>query len=217
MLRRLMGLLMILVLIAPILFGVFTVVTARQIFDQVGAAVDTSRVRVEAEIANMEEAVNTATRGLNRVGATVTSVTNAVNSATQSITSALNNLNVTIPAFRWPSFLAWLNLPDIPAFTFQVPGIAQIRGFLLDAYSQLGQVVSALGEITALRDIPPALDRLYEELAGFYSALSAIAGQWAGTIQVLLIGFVIWVGAVYLVVVYRWLTAGWKMLTGQPT
>mgnify|MGYP005838224213 CR=1 FL=1 len=223
MLRRLMGLILIISVLMPLILGVAGVVIARQVASDMEAATTEPRQRIDERLENMRQTVREASQafaGISDAVASISGALGAIGNAINALTTRITIPRIVIPDisfdFGWPLYRVNIPTPDIPAFSFDVPVLTQIRNVLEDIFSVFDDLREALEAIATISTIPEDLQGITTEMQTMLSQIAQVFGQWTTTLLIIGAGLVLWMGAFYLAMAYRWLSSGWNMLRGRP-
>jgi hypothetical protein len=209
--RRLIGLLMILAILLPLPLGAATVITAHDILDKMQTTVNTRVDRINAKLSQVETTVNTVSSRFEVLKSVADQVGSAATTATQNVSDAINNFKIHL-AITWP---AGVPLPNIPPVDLDVPGLSSVRDFLQNLYDTLASLSSAISDVTLIGQVPAQFGEAVTETQGLVSDVNGVIAPYAQMILILVVGLVVWMGIIYIVLVYRWLGQGWAMLTGR--
>lgn len=209
MMRRLIGLLMILAILLPLPLGAATIVTAHDLLDKMQTTVNARIDRINAKLDQVESTVNTVSNRFEVLKSVADQVGSAATTAAQSVVDAINNFkihfNIPLPA----------PLPSVPV-DLDIPGLSAVRDFLQNLYNTLASLASALSDITLIGQVPAQFGEAVTEAQGLTTDVNDVIAPYAQTIQIIVVGLVLWMGIIYIVLVYRWLGQGWSMLMGAP-
>ena len=208
--RRLIGLLMILAILLPLPLGALTVITARDILGKVQTTVSTRVERINDKLAQVETTINTVSARFEVLKSVADQVGSAASTAAQNVVNTINSFKIYID-IPMPA-----PLPHIPAFDLDVPGLSAVRDFLRNVYDTLSSLASAISDITLIGQVPAQIGEAVTEAQGFYTDMTGILASYAQLILIIVVGLVVWLGIIYIVVIYRWLAQGWAMLVGRP-
>ena len=206
--RRLIGLLMILAILLPLPLGAATVITAHDILDKMQTTVNTRVDRINAKLSQVETTVNTVSSRFEVLKSVADQVGSAATTATQNVSDAINNfkihIDIPLPA----------PLPSAP-IDLDVPGLSSVRDFLQNLYDTLASLSSAISDVTLIGQVPAQFGEAVTETQGLVSDVNGVIAPYAQMILILVVGLVVWMGIIYIVLVYRWLGQGWAMLSGR--
>jgi hypothetical protein len=197
MIRRLIGLLMILSLLFPPLIGAAALLTLNDLAAHLQTTSDARFSRLDARLDQLELAVNTATSRYDALKAVSEQVRAAAQAAAQDV--------ATIDNFTVPG-------EGVGSTTFDM---GAVREHLQNLYNSLGSLSSALSDATVINQIPGQVGEVVGETQGWYSDVNDIAASYAQIFLTLGVALVVWLALVYLVLVYRWGRQGWALLSGQ--
>ncbi|MCC6613735.1 MAG: hypothetical protein IT320_09675 [Anaerolineae bacterium] len=221
MLQRLIGLIMILVIVMPVILGVLIVVNAQ------GLVTDLDKVfapRVETindKIESLDDSLAVVQGAADRVSASVREFSDDVNSVADTISSALtldlhiplpNLPDVTIPFFTGDITIPLPNLPDLD---LEIPGLREVRSFLIDIFAFFQRIGDTLSDLAQVQTVAQTLGEIAHESQALAGEVGSVVSARTSSLVLLLVLFIVWVLMVYLVLVYRWLRDGWRLLTGQ--
>ncbi|MEO8397329.1 MAG: hypothetical protein ABI700_30310 [Chloroflexota bacterium] len=208
--RRLIGLLMILAILLPLPLGAATIVTAHDILDKMQTTVSTRVDHINAKLSQVETTVNTVSARFEVLKSVADQVGSAATTATQTVNDAINNFKIHI-AIPLPA-----PLPSIPPLDLDIPGLSSVRDFLKNLYDTLASLASALSDITLIGQVPAQFGEAVSEAQGLVTDVNETIAPYAQMILIIVVGLVVWMGIIYIVLVYRWLGQGWSMLMGRP-
>ena len=210
-LRRLIGLLMILAILLPLPLGAVTVITARDILGKMQTTVSTRVDHINDKLSEVETTINTVSARFEVLRSVADQVGSAATTAAQNVVNTIDSFKIHI-AIPLPA-----PLPSIPPLDLDVPGLTEVRDFLQNVYDTFASLASAISDITLIGQVPAQIGEAVTEAQGLASDISEIVTPYAQMILILVVGLVVWMGVIYIVLVYRWLGQGWAMLVGRPT
>jgi hypothetical protein len=76
--------------------------------------------------------------------------------------------------------------------------------------------VDVFRRMASIGRLPEQVNRVVDQMTALVNDVRDVAARWLDTLTVIGIVFLIWVAAVYIALVYRWLSSGWRMLRGLP-
>jgi hypothetical protein len=219
MLRRLMGLVLIVSVLMPVVLGVVGFFVARQIVSDLEEVARGPLRDIRSDLNDMKQTLDEASQALqdlqSRLASIASSIAGMVN-AVASLTTRLGPLDIPDFTVRIPVIdrTITIRVPDIPAF--DVPGLTQVKSVLssaLDVFSKSTEVLRRLGSIGSL---PQQLGGVIAKTRALVNDIREVGSRWLGVLTFIGIVLLVWVSATYVALVYRWLTSGWRMLRGLP-
>jgi len=219
MLRRVMGLIMIVSILMPILLGVAGALIVRQIVADVEDVARGPLRDIRAALDDMKSTLDEASRAFQGLAGQIASIGNTVSRVANSISAIASRIGpLDIPDFdvRIPVIdrRVTIRVPDIPAF--DVPGLSQLKRALSSAFGIFDDLVDVLGRIGSIGSLPQQLNGVVANLRALIDDLGAAGGRWLGVLGFIGVVLLVWVSATYVALAYRWLSSGWRMLRGLP-
>jgi len=219
MLRRVVGVLMILSILLPILLAVAGVFMVRQVVSDVADAARGPLHDINAGLNDMKTTLDSATLAFQGLASRIASIGNTVASIARAIGSLATRIGpLDIPDFnvRIPVIdrTITIRVPDIPAFN--VPGLTQLKNILGNAFGVFDDLIDVLGRIGSIGSLPQQLNRVVDRVTALVDNVSQVGARWLGALILVGVVLLVWVIATYVALVYRWLSAGWRMLRGLP-
>jgi len=221
MLQRLIGLSMILVIIMPVLLGILIVVNAQGLVTDLDGVFAPRVQTINQKIATLDDSLAVVQGAADRVSESVTEFSQNVDSVANTINSALtldlhiplpNLPDVTIPFFTGDITIPMPNLPDLD---LEIPGLREVRGFLIDIFAFFQQIGDTLSDLAQVQAVAQTLGEIANESVTLAGEVGTVVVERTSSLVLLLVLFVVWVVLVYLVLVYRWLRDGWRLLSGR--
>jgi hypothetical protein len=108
-----------------------------------------------------------------------------------------------------------LTIPAIPAINITAPGFADVVDFLEDSYEQFSRVASGLLRILNIGDFAEHAQRIAAQTAALAQDVGQAFATRAGPLRTLITALAVWLGLVYIVLLYERLARGWELLTGR--
>ncbi|MCC7208796.1 MAG: hypothetical protein IT323_15920 [Anaerolineae bacterium] len=217
MIARLMGLLTIVTILAPLVLGAATVVLARDILTDIENAAAARGQAINDELDGLRSTVNTIRIAFNLTANRLQPVVDALDDFRDFIDDIPTG--ITFPGFSWPVLAVGpfsLTIPAIPSLNISAPGFSDVVDFLEDSYEQFGRVASGLQRILNIGDFAESAQRLAAETAGLAQDVGEAFTTRAGPLRTLLTALAVWLGLVYIVLLYERLARGWRLLMGRP-
>jgi len=218
MLRRLMGLLLIFSVLMPIILGAAGFFVARQIVADIENAVRGPLDEINASLEDMKATVDEATQAFQGLSARIAAIANTlggIGRAIASVTTRLGPISIPNISVRLPVIgRVTIPVPDIPSFT--VPGLTELKSVLSSIFSVFNDSVDVFRRLASIGQLPEQLNRVVDQMTTLVNDVRDVFARWLGTLTAIGIVFLIWVAAVYIALVYRWLSSGWQMLRGLP-
>ncbi len=215
MIRQFIGLLMIFVILFPLLVGATGIVVTHDIVVQVQTKWQGRIDHIQAQMNEVETTVNTVTQRFQALQTVANQIASSANEAAQTVVDTINNFKIHIGGVHFPSILG-VKLPDIPAADITIPGLSNVRDFLQNLYNSLASLTQAISDVTLIAQVPGQIGQIVTEAQGFPNDVIQIVGPYGQTLLIVAIGILVWMAAIYVVLVYTWLVRGWAMLMGRP-
>lgn len=217
MISRLLGLLIIVTVLAPIVLGAATVILARDVLTDIENAAAARGEAINNELDELRASVNAVRGAFNFTANRLQPVIDALD----DFRDAIDNIptGISFPGFSWPVLSVGpfsLSIPAIPAINISAPGFADVVDFLGDSYDQFGRVVSGLSRILNIGDFAEHAQRIAAQTAALAQDVGEAFITRAGPLRTLITALAIWLGVVYIVLLFERLARGWQLLTGQP-
>ena len=206
--RRLIGLLMILSILLPLPLGAASVITAKNILDQMQTTVSARVDRINTKLDQVETTINTVSTRFEVLKNVADQVGSAATTTEQNVITAINNFKIHFNIPLPPP------LPSVPV-DLDVPGLSAVRDFLQNIYDTLASLASAISDVTLIGQVPAQFGEAVTEAQGLTTDIQGIIAPYAQIILIIVVGLVVWMAIIYIVLVYRWLGQGWAMLTGR--
>ena len=136
MLRRVIGLLMILAILFPLVAGVVGVVVASDIVGRAQADWNIRRERIQARMDAVETTINTVSARFEALRVVSDQISATANETAQTVVNTINTFNIIYAGFQWPPAIKnalavlGITLPDIPPASLAIPGLSAVRDFL---------------------------------------------------------------------------------------
>jgi hypothetical protein len=218
MLRRLMGLVLIFSVLMPVVLGVAGFFVMRQFVADIENAVRAPLDEISAGLEDMKATVDEATqafRGLSGQIAAIANTLGRISRAITTVTTRLGPLSIPDIDVRLPVIgRVTIPVPDIPSFT--VPGLTELKAVLSSIFGVFNDSLDVFRRMASIGRLPEQLNRVVDQMTTLVNDVRDVAARWLDTLTVIGIVFLIWVAAVYIALVYRWLSSGWQMLRGLP-
>jgi hypothetical protein len=221
MIRRLIGLMLLITLLFPPVAAVSAFFVFRDTFTQIGAVVNTRIERVQNELEDIEAAVQNVQEQIEPLIAPVNSFISSVG----GLIDDLNDLNIgslRIPGITLPDFELNLGfgrftivIPDIPSVNLTIPGLSALRGLVEDVLQGVETLGEAVGAVINLGTIPDMLADAVTEVQLLASDFGGILAAQSGAALALALACALWFVIGYIVVLYLGWTTGWRMLMGR--
>jgi hypothetical protein len=222
MIRRLIGLLILIALIIPPLAVAAGVILVRDVTGRVESELELRINNVRAELTDVEEAVED-------VRSRMTDLVTPINGAVTSIGNLIDDVedliagNLTIPGVVLTDFILGIPgigtftivIPNIPSTTLTIPGLSSLRGLFEDTLGELEDTASAVSAVLRLRFIPNQLNQAAADIRALTDYITGVGASIAAPVQILLWVCGAWVVVVYIIALYLGLGTGWRMLTGR--
>lgn len=223
MLRRLIGLTLIISILMPLILGAMGYLVVRQIVGDIENAARGPLQRIDSRLNDIRATLDEARQAFDGLASLISSIAAKLGSVIQGLRRAIDNLSIRIPAlsipdivFRFPAPIGRVRIPvpDIPGF--ELPGLRQVRDILSGMYAVFGDLTEAIRRIATLGSLPRELSDLAADVRGLVDDFRAIGERWLGVLTLIASVLGIWIAATYIALAYRWLSAGWSMLRGGP-
>jgi len=219
MLRRLMGLVLIISILMPIILAVAGFFLVRQIVSDVENVARGPLRDIRTDLDAMKTTLDEASRafqGLSSQIASIGSSLTGIGNTIAGLTTRLGPLDILDFNIRIPVInrTIRISLPDIPAFN--VPGLTELKNILSNAFDVFNDLVAVLGKIGSIGSLPSQLNGAVARMRGLVDDIGEVGSRWLGTLTFVAVVLLVWVIATYIALVYRWLSSGWRMLQGLP-
>ncbi len=219
MVRRLMGLVLIISILMPVILAAAGFFLVRQIASDVENVARGPLRDIRADLDAMKTTLDEASQAFQGLSSQIASIANSL----VRFAGALSLLNIRLGPLDIPDFsiripvidrTIRINVPDIPAF--DVPGLREVRNILSNIFSVFSDLVAVLRRIGSIGSLPRQLDGVVTKVQGLVDDIGEVGSRWLGTLTFVAVVLLVWVAATYLALVYRWLSSGWRMLRGLP-
>lgn len=218
MLRRLMGLLLIFSILMPIILGAAGFFVMRQFVADIENAVRGPLDEINAGLEDVKATVDDATQAFRGLSGRIAAIANTLGGIGRAITAVttrlgpinIPNINVRLPVIGRVT----IPVPDIPSFS--VPGLAELKSILSSIFGVFNDLTDVVRRVASIGQLPERLNRVVDKATTLVNDVSDVVARWLDTLTAIAIVFLIWVAAVYIALVYRWLSSGWQMLRGLP-
>ena len=218
MLRRLMGLLLIFSILMPIILGAAGFFVMRQFVADIENAVRGPLDEINAGLEDVKATVDDATQAFQGLSGRIAAIANTLGGIGRAITAVTTRLGpISIPniSVRLPVIgRVTIPVPDIPSFS--VPGLAELKSILSSTFGVFNDLTDVVRRVASIGQLPERLNRVVDKATTLVNDVSDVVARWLDTLTAIAIVFLIWVAAVYIALVYRWLSSGWQMLRGLP-
>jgi len=218
MLRRLMGLLLIFSILMPIILGAAGFFIVRQFVADIENAVRGPLSEINAGLEDIKATVDDATQAFRGLSGRIAAIANTLGGIGRAITAVTTRLGpISIPniSVRLPVIgRVTIPVPDIPSFS--VPGLAELKSILSSIFGVFNDLTDVVRRVASIGQLPERLNRVVDKATTLVNDVSDVVARWLDTLTAIAIVFLIWVAAVYIALVYRWLSSGWQMLRGLP-
>ncbi|MBE0690615.1 MAG: hypothetical protein IH587_10895 [Anaerolineae bacterium] len=223
MIQRLIGLSMILVIVMPVVLGVMIVINAQGLLTDLDDVFAPRMTTINQKIATMDDSLEVVQAAADRISQSVSQFNADISAVANTISSALTlNLNIPLPDIPDISITIpvinrriTIPMPNLPDLNLEIPGLRQVRGFLVDIFAFFEQIGQTLSDLAQVQTVAQTLGEVAYEAQALAGEVGTVVGARTSNLVILLVMFVVWVGLIYLVLVYRWLREGWRMLTGR--
>jgi len=222
MIRRLIGLLVLLALIFPPVAVAAVVIITRDVVSRTESQVDLRMASIRAELTDIEEEVEDVRA---RLANSVTPINNVISTLNDLFEDAddLVTGSLTIPGVVLTDFVLGIPgigtftivIPNIPATTLTIPGLSSLRGLFEDTLGEMADTADAVSALLRLRFIPNQLNQAAADVHGLWDYLMGVGAAIAPTVQIVLLACGIWLVVVYGLALYFGLRTGWRMLMGR--
>lgn len=220
MLRRLLGLLMLIAALAPLLLGVVGAFGIRSLADAVTTAADTRIEAMNTQLDQIDIRIAVARDGLAEVAQIVDVVTEnltTINTSINAISTVLQIPNLDLPDIRADVPVVGrvaIPLPEISFPAIELPMLADIRTFLQGTADIMRDLVRAVGVVADLRYIADDMQGAYTELTSFGQDIEEILAANSVLLIFLAAGGTIWLIILYIAFLGDWLIRGSRYLRG---
>jgi hypothetical protein len=225
MIRRIFGLFMIIVVLLPLLVGVLLFTSVSRLVADVGGVVEPRIATINDRIATIDESLVTVEGAVDRINNSITAFNNDIAAIRDTVRDTLD-INVTVPLPDLPDVrirIPVINrritipLPDLSDVNLEIPGLREVRGFLDDIFGYFDRVAATMRDLAEIQTVSQELGAIAGETSAMVNAVGATVARQSRDV-VLAVGLLVaWVALTYIVVVYRYLSDGWRMLTGKST
>ena len=219
MLRRLMGLVLIVSVLMPILLGGAGFFLGRQLVSDLENIARGPLRDIRADLDDMKSTLSEASQAFQGLASEIGSIANRLTQVGAAIARLATRIGpLDIPDFnvRIPVIdrTITLRVPDIPAF--DVPGLVQMKNILSSALHVFDNFITVLDKIGSIGTLPQDLNSVVGRLRALVDDIGALGSRWLGALTFVAVVLLVWVAATYIALVYRWLSSGWRMLRGLP-
>lgn len=223
MIRRLIGLSMIVVIIMPLVLGALVVVNAQGLLTDLEDVFTPRMAVINQKLDTLDDSLAVVQGAADRISASVSQFSSDVSAIASSIRSALTlNLQIPLPnipdvSIRIPVINRDITipLPNLPDLDLEIPGLRQVRDWLVDIFGFLEQIGETLSDLAQVQTVAQTLGEIAAEAQMLSGEVGTIVVARTSSLVLVLVLFVVWVGLIYIVLVFRWLSEGWRMFTGQ--
>ncbi|MBL8148179.1 MAG: hypothetical protein JNL34_17515 [Anaerolineae bacterium] len=222
MLRRLIGLLILLALIFPPVVVAAGVVIARDVTGRVESELELRLNNVRAELTDIEEEVEDVRA---RLASAVTPINNVISALDDLLEDAddLVTGGLTIPGVILTDFVLGIPgigtftivIPNIPSTTLTIPGLSSLRSLFEDTLGEMSDTADAVSALLRLRFVPNQLSQAAADVRGLWDYLLGVGAAITPTVQIMLLACGVWLVVVYCLALYFGLRSGWRMLMGR--
>ena len=222
MIRRLIGLLILIALIFPPIAVAAGVLLARDVTGRMESQVELLLNNVRTELTDIEETVEDVRTHLNDL---VTPINSAVNTLSDLIDDADDLVagSLTIPGVVLADFVLnipgigpfTIVIPNIPSTTLTIPGLSTLRGLFENTLGEAEEMAAAVQDILRLRFIPNQLNQAAADVRALVDYVTGVGESIAAPVQIMLWAGGIWLVIVYIVCLYLGIGTGWRMVTGR--
>lgn len=223
MLRRLIGLSMLTVIIMPLFLAGLLIFSARGIALQLQTIITPRVTTIENRLEDMNDSLATVQTAANRIATSLNTFTSDINTLAILVRDTLNfrievplpdipDIQITIPVINQRITIPLPNLADL---NLEIPGLRQVRGFFADVFGFFRRIGSTLTDLAEVQSVTQDLSAVVLEVQQLGTEVTDVVEQQANTFILIFSLCIIWVLLIYLIMVYRWLSEGWKLLTGQ--
>lgn len=222
MIRRLIGLMLLITLFFPPVAAASGFFIVRDTVSQVGAVVGTRIERVQNELDDIETAIQNVQDQIAPlaapINAVVTSIGNLIDDVNDLNIGSLRIPGITLPDFDLNLFglgTFTIVIPDIPSVNLTIPGLSALRGLFEDMLQGIETLASAVASIVDLGAIPEMLGDAAAEVQALASDFGGILSSQSGAAVGLSLACALWLVMGYLVALYLGIGTGWRMVTGR--
>ncbi|MCA9908317.1 MAG: hypothetical protein KC519_06670 [Anaerolineae bacterium] len=223
MIRRLIGLSMIVVIVMPIVLGALVVVNAQGLLTDLEGVFSPRVAVINDKLDRLNDSLAVVQGAADRISTSVSGFVDDVSTIASSIRSALTlNLRIPLPdipdvTIRIPVINRNITipLPNLPDLNLEIPGLRQVRDWLVDIFGFLERIGETLSDLAQVQAVAQTLGEIAKEATALSGEVGTVVVARTSSMVLLLVLFVVWVGLIYIVLVFRWLGEGWRMLTGR--
>jgi len=223
MLRRLIGLSMLTVIIMPLFLAGLLIFSARGIALQLQTIITPRVTTIENRLEDMNDSLATVQTAANRIATSLNTFTSDINTLAILVRDTLNfridvplpnipDVQITIPVINQRITIPLPNLADL---NLEIPGLRQVRGFFADVFGFFRRIGDTLTDLAEVQSVTQDLSAVVLEVQQLGTEVTDVVEQQANTFILIFSLCVIWLLLIYLIMVYRWLSEGWRLLNGQ--
>jgi len=239
MLRRIIGVVLVVAVLAPVVLGVVGVFVVRQIIADVEDAANQPLQRMRSDLRQAGDALSDAQQTFQRVANNIATLVQRVQQVQNSVINALTDINIpkiTIPdpsisvptiTVHWSSALGItypssidigstsisIPIPDIPAFTVPIPGLPIIRNAIRDTLGVINDLSSAVTSITGIKTLTDSIGRAAQQAQTLAERVQNVAERWRNTVILMVTLIVVGFSVAYIALMLQILAQGWAMIT----
>lgn len=219
MLRRLMGLILIISILMPVILGAVGFFVVRQIVADVEDAARGPLQDINTGLNDMQTTLNQATQAFQGLASEISSIASTlggIGSSIGSLATSIGPINLPDVSIHIPviNVNVTVPIPDIPSFS--VPGLTQLRNVLNSVFGVFSNLTDVVRRIGSIASLPQQLNGVVTKVTALFDDLRNVGAKWLSALSLVAIALLVWVSATYVALVYRWLTTGWRMLRGLP-
>jgi uncharacterized membrane protein len=223
MMRRVTGLVILLILLIPPVGAVLGWVTISGFVSDMQQAASARIAAVNERLEHVDERMTSVQAAASAISQNIDLLIADINAIAETISSALN-VNIAVPLPELPDLnitLPVINanlsipMPDLGTLNLEIPGLQQVRDFFEDIFGYFTEMGSLLRDVAEIQTVATDLGAAAGEAAELADDIASVAAEWSGTL-IPLAGLCLgWAALLWLAAVARWLKEGWQMLMGK--
>lgn len=223
MIRRLIGLLMIIVILMPLLLGAVLFTTAQGFVGEMQTVLEPRIAAINQRVSTIGDSLETVQDAAQRINNSLGGFISDINSVASTIRNTLNiriniplpnlpDVRITIPVINRSITIP---LPNLGNLNLEIPGMRQVRDFFDNVFDFFGRIANTLADLAAVQVVVQDVGVIVAETQQLASEVIAALATYSQGLILALGLFVLWIVLAYLVMVYRYLVDGWRMMMGR--
>ncbi len=239
MIRRLVGVVLVVSVLMPIILGVASIFVVRQIVSDIEDVAREPLQRMNTSLNQVRSELEEARETFQRAANTLSGIAQQVQQVRNTITSILGDIripripiidpSISVPTVtvKWSSALGItypsditigtrsisIPIPDIPEFTVPIPGLPILRNAVRDVVDVVEDVTGAVSTITNIRALTSNLNDAVQQGRLVADRVQTVGGRWLNTVTIVAVLFVLSLAITYLALTLQVLLKGWQMIT----